>query len=253
MRNCVVLGSGRSGTSMVAGTLSGAGYFMGHRPMPPTSSNPKGYFESFDIQEINEELLAPVVPKRPRFLSRWLFRDRPGRNQLWLARVAVGTRIPGSSATNARIGAMVQNEPYCFKDPRFSYTLPAWRPFLRNAVFICVFRDPASTAASILSDCADSRYLRDLFMDFERAVDVWTLMYRHILEIHRYDGAWLFLHYNQGLTEEGIRRLEVFVEARLEGTFPDPALCRSFSNRSVPPQTRVLYEELCGLADFKGH
>ena len=251
MKNCLVLGSGRSGTSMIAGTLSTAGYFIGHSPMPPTPSNPKGYYESFDIQDINEELLASVVPKRPWFRHRWLFRDRrPRPTQRWLAAVPLGTNIVRPSPMDARIKALVEHEPYCFKDPRFSYTLPAWRPFLRDTAFVCVFRDPASTASSILKECADMPYLWDLVMDFEQAIEVWTLMYRHIVEIHRHDGPWLFMHYDQGLTGDGIRRLEAFVDARLNSAFPDPALRRRAPERSVPRAAQQLYEQLCELAAY---
>ena len=44
-RNCLILGSGRSGTSMAAGILARAGYFMGAELWPADIGNPKGYFE----------------------------------------------------------------------------------------------------------------------------------------------------------------------------------------------------------------
>ena len=50
MKDCIVLGSGRSGTSMVAGCLHGANYFMGDDLMPPTAGNPKGIFESYTVE-----------------------------------------------------------------------------------------------------------------------------------------------------------------------------------------------------------
>jgi len=45
MKNIIILGSGRSGTSMVAGTLSNKNHFMGDDLLSPhEKSNPKGFF-----------------------------------------------------------------------------------------------------------------------------------------------------------------------------------------------------------------
>jgi hypothetical protein len=52
MYNLIVLGSGRSGTSMATGLFSQAGYFMGDNLYKPTVANPKGFFENEDINSI---------------------------------------------------------------------------------------------------------------------------------------------------------------------------------------------------------
>ena len=74
MRNCIILGSGRSGTSMVAGSVAGAGYHMGDQLHAARISNPKGFFESSEINDINEALLAPSMGEVSRLGSgqRWL-------------------------------------------------------------------------------------------------------------------------------------------------------------------------------------
>jgi hypothetical protein len=251
MHNVIISGSGRSGTSMVAGVLAKSGYFMGDHLYPGRESNPKGFFEDPEINGINEVLVAQVVHKRPRLLGKWFFRHRPLQGQRWLACVPVGTKIPSSAAIIERIQRVTQREPYCFKDPRFSYTLSVWRPFLKNTVFVCVFRDPARTALSILKECRDAEYLHGLSISFRQALEVWNLMYRHILEVHRHEGAWLFLHYNQILTERGLDRLEAFVDASVDHSFPDASLRRSFSDNPVPEETSRLYQQLCELAEYE--
>ena len=35
-------------------------------------------------------------------------------------------------------------QPLCLKDPRFSYTLPAWERYLGAFTVLCVFRDPVA-------------------------------------------------------------------------------------------------------------
>jgi hypothetical protein len=229
---------------MVAGTLSRAGYFMGDNLLPPNDDNPKGYFEDYEINAINEDLLDQVVPKRVRFLGREYFRYRPLRRQRWVACLPVGIEIPCPAELAQRMQRASLKEPYCFKDPRFCYTLPLWRPYLRHVAFIVVFREPAKTAVSILKACQHA----PITMTFRRALQVWTQMYKHILEIHRYHGDWLFLHYTQLIRGNGLHRLEMFLEAQVDHSFPDASLNRSFSSERISKETERVYQTLCELA-----
>lgn len=251
MRNCLVMGTGRSGTSMVAGSLAAAGYFMGGRLMPPTGSNPRGYFESYEIEKINEAILARVLPRRPPRPFRRFLADRPRRAQRWLARLEVDAEIRARRGTDRRMACLVAHVPYCFKDPRFCYTLPAWRPHLENTRFLCIFRSPSVTATSILKDREDSPYLHDLKLDFEEAVEVWTLMYRHVLERHASEGDWLFLHYDQVLAGDGLDRIGRFLGATVDAAFPDVSLRRSRGGRAVPGEPDRIYRSLCRRAGYE--
>jgi len=236
---------------MVAGCLAGGIYFMGDSLYPGRPSNPRGFFEDPEINGINEALLAQVLPRRPRFLGKWFFVSRPVEGQRWLAEVSLGTNIPCPQDLGRKIQELTSREPFCFKDPRFSYTLSVWRPLLNNTVFVCVFRDAASTALSILKECRDASYLHSLSMNFERALRIWTLMYKHILEHHRQEGEWLFLHYDDLFSGRGLSRLEAFLKVPVDRTFPDVSLHRSFSNHPVPAETRRVYEELCSIAGMQ--
>ena len=236
---------------MVAGTLAKAGYFMGDRLYKPRDANPKGFFEDPEINGINENLLAQVLPKRPDLLGRWYGSDRPRFGQRWLARVPVGTTVPCFPDAAERIRKVTQRKPYCLKDPRFSYTLPCWRPFLKDTVFICVFRDPASTGLSILKECSTAEYLRDLSVTYDQVFETWTLMYRHILEVHCSEGDWLFLHFDQVLINEGLDRLKEFADVSIDRSFPETALRRSLGHTAIPEETWCVYEKLCRLAKYE--
>lgn len=255
MHNCLILGSGRSGTSMVAGTLSKVGYFMGDNLYPARESNPKGFFEDSEINEINEHIIELVDLKCIKFIensSSVLNEENFLKfGQRWLARIPVGTAIPLPPVVCSHINKVTKRTPFCFKDPRFSYTLPVWHPFLRDTVFICVFRHPAVTALSIVKECRDVDYLKNVSMNFQRALEIWTFIYRHILEIHIYRGEWLFLHYNQLLNGDGLLRLESFTGVPVDHSFPDPALDRSSSDLSVPRKVEQIYQQLCDLAGYK--
>jgi hypothetical protein len=163
LKNCLVMGAGRSGTSMVAGALSGAGYFMGEKMLQPTPRNPKGYFESEVIEIINEDILKTIVPRRPLGILGNFKKNRPREAQYWLARVPLNTKIRCSEDIPSRIESCIQKQPFCFKDPRFSYTLPIWKPFLKNTVFICVFRHPAKTASSFIKILPEATSLKKFY------------------------------------------------------------------------------------------
>lgn len=250
MRNCIILGSGRSGTSMVAGTLAKAGYFMGNHLIPARDGNPKGFFEDVEINKVNEEILAQVLPKRPRFIGRWLFLDRPLYGQRWLAQVPVGTKIPSHPQFSEKIKAIIQQKPFCFKDPRFCYTLPLWLPYLNDVVFVCIFRDPVSTVKSIIKEVKHEPHLHHFSITPQQTLDIWRLMYSHILEIHQLEGEWLFLHYDQVLNGEGLEKLAAFTEASIDYSFPDTSLRRSTQEQPIPKKTERLYQKLCQLAGY---
>ena len=254
MRNVIILGSGRSGTSMVAGVLSKAGYYMGDKLYPARHSNPKGFFEAPEINRINEKLIAMVIPKRPLILGRWFFRDRPKYGQRWLAQIPLGTEMPSPIYIVRHIEKVTKKEPFCFKDPRFCYTLPVWRPYLKNTVFLCVFRHPTITVKSILKECNDMRYLRSLSINFKKALNIWTLMYQHILKVHRWEGRWVFIHFNQVLEGKGLDRIERVTGAKVDRKFPEPSLNRTARifdlSLDLPLEVMSIYEELCKLAEY---
>lgn len=247
MRNCLILGCGRSGTSMLSGTLRGAGYYMGGRLYRPREANPKGFFEAISINAINERLLAPLAPSRSRhpLLRIW----RAGfPSERWLARIPVGTPIRVPARVARRITQQVTRSPFAFKDPRFCYTLPAWRPHLpADTVFLCIFREPGRTVTSILKECR-TQY-PDISLDEDDAFGIWTDMYEHILRIHRHDGEWLFLHFDQVLDGTALPVIERLLDARVDRCFADHRLKRA-TLIDAPPASVAAYRELCALADY---
>ncbi len=240
MKNVVVVGSGRSGTSMVAGALARAGYFVGEDPYPGRDANPKGFFEARDVNGVNEWLIASVESRDAK-LCAW---------QRWLSIVPESAKFEPEPALVERMRRLTARTPFCFKDPRFSFTLPAWRDALGDARFLCVFREPAATAASILKECAEADYLRGVDFDVERALEVWNAMYRRVLDQHRHRGLWRFVHFDQVLTSEGLDRIAAFTESQVAREFPEARFKRSKSDAPVPRAVAETYRELCALAGF---
>lgn len=261
MKNCLVLGAGRSGTSMVAGTLADAGYYMGDTMLAATDANPKGYFESREVETVNEGIIATMLQptRRERLLrlGRGVQRQpnfgdaEPFMRVYWLALIPPLRRPYPRQSLVQQVQTLVKNQPFCFKDPRFSYTLPVWRPYLTNTVYVCVFREPTVTAASILKEIEREPYLAGIHYTFDMALDLWVYTYRHILERHRHQGDWLFLHYDQVLTPDGLDRLAAHTGARINRDFPDAALKRSESRAPIPPRAARVYDALCALAGVR--
>lgn len=245
MRNVIILGSGRSGTSMLAGTLASAGYDLGGTPYPPRESNPKGFFETHAVNGVNEQILAASMPRHPRFEA----------GQRWLAELAPSTPLVVPDEARARIQELVSRSPWCFKDPRFCHTLEAWRAHAKDALVLCVFRDPAVTARSIVEECKSADYLASLPMFYERALSVWTNHYAHALKRWRDEGGtasgWRFVHYEQ-LTGDSapatFERLAVWTGASIDARFPEARLDRTRCSRAVTSAASAIYDELCELA-----
>ncbi|HZO81816.1 MAG TPA: sulfotransferase [Candidatus Binataceae bacterium] len=254
-RNCVILGSGRSGTSMAAGLLAQAGYFMGGELWPANEGNPKGQFEDREVNAINDSLIASsVCATARRGLRKLLLGETPplGEFQHWVAVLKPGAPIACNPEMRRRIAALTARQPFCFKDPRFSYTLGAWRACLGKALLLCVFRDPSVTAHSIVRECAAADYMKGVAMDASRALKVWEAMYRWILEVHRPQGGdWLFVHYDQLLDHSAYPRIEERLGVRLDRDFATAELNRSRPTVAVSRRVGQIYRHLCGLAGYE--
>lgn len=260
MKNCLILGSGRSGTSMLGGILHQAGYFMGDKLYLPRESNPRGFFEWKEINGINEDILSFYGGGFTGAIKKKVFKKHtvksPGKNQRWL--LSLPPHIPVTycdTALEERIKTVIQRGPFCYKDPRFSYTLPVWRRFLEpGTVFICVFRDPGVTVESILKECASREYLADLSMDGKSAYSVWRNVYSRILSYgDSAHNGFFFVHYNQVYDGSALPALADLLGVKLNHDFVDKTLNRTVAHdsRPVPADVRKIYNRLCEAADYR--
>ncbi len=244
MRDCVVLGCGRSGTSLAAGLLATAGYDPGEDLLPPDAGGPTGFFEARAINRLNEQLLAPYDD---RLVATGGY-SRPLRDgERWLAVLPPEVvLVPPPSGLRAAMRSAVPASPYCCKDPRFSYTLPSWRPMFADALLICVFRHPTATARSISGEV---RY-GDLTVDMDTALELWKAVYARVLNRHRLEGDWMFVHYEQLLDGSALKRMGEALDASLDPDLADPALNRRRPTGSAPADAQRIYHELCAEAGY---
>jgi hypothetical protein len=110
----VVLGSGRSGTSLLMQALAGLGMRVSERMVATRPDNPEGFFKDARIVKIQADLL--------RALGAWPFHPLPAD---WQSRPA---------AAEARVAlreVLLEQQAgegvWGFKDPRTASFLPLWQ------------------------------------------------------------------------------------------------------------------------------
>jgi hypothetical protein len=137
-----VLGMHRSGTSALSGLLCQSGFSAPLDLMPATNNNPRGYWESLGICQINEEFLISL-------------------NASWngVYKLPLGWEDhPNTQAWRRRLLQHLQNifagcKWPVIKDPRFSILLRGMAPWLESgwlrAKMLLMFRDPLEVARSL--------------------------------------------------------------------------------------------------------
>ncbi len=152
----IVTGPPRSGTSLVCNLLQGLGCEFGDQELliPGNRWNELGYFENTEIIAMNHRLiLGSLVNDKPWTESVWpegniervrrLFGLVVGRFMLSPTRV-----MRRASQYRAELESLMSKYAACtVKDPRFCFTLPAWRPRVRRVLF-CL-RHPREVAESM--------------------------------------------------------------------------------------------------------
>lgn len=241
MRDILIAGAGRSGTSVVAASLAGAGYWMGGRLYRGRRANPDGFFESARINRLNSDLiqvsgstLALPPRKRGEGLVPW--------QQSWLIAKDPQEELVADRRQRWRLRRVVRRSPFCLKDPRFSYTADCWLRERPDAVVVAVYREPGRTVDSTLREIREASYLADVEADADHVARVWSSMYRSLLRMHDTGTAVLFFNSEDLASSAGRRRLEEFTEAPV-GSVYERSYQRARSS-TVGRELQDVYEQL---------
>ncbi len=265
--NCLIAGSGRSGTSMLGGILYEAGYYMGENLYIGNETNPKGFFECPMINKINEDILSKYSNVKSSYITNsnygvltdllninYLLNPNSQKDQGWLCSLPPELTIENEDAgIESRIEEVTNRGPFCYKDPRFSYTLPVWNKYLDDStIIICVFRDPGTTVRSILKEHRQAEYLHDLKINETIAYEIYLNIYSHIIK-YQVDNSRniIFIHYDQILNGTVLSKLSDLLNVKLTNSFADKNLQRSVKMGDVPDKVNSLYNQLCKLADYQ--
>ncbi|MFT6044430.1 MAG: hypothetical protein ACI9WC_000127 [Arenicella sp.] len=141
----IVLGIGRSGTSMMSSLVQRWARYKGN-PGKRTiidPSNPKGYFESVGVQSVSVGAVSHLIQSRG--ISSW----SPSFNKHLLSLVEDNTRF--ASALEYQFKRLRDvGVPWCSKAPILSVTVALWEHFVTDPVLVISVRNPYDTARSLL-------------------------------------------------------------------------------------------------------
>ncbi|UCD38572.1 MAG: glycosyltransferase [Fidelibacterota bacterium] len=135
-----ITGMHRSGTSMVTRLLNICGLYLGpkERLMPAFADNPAGFWEDMAAVRINEAVLITLG-------GGWDYLP---------ADVAPGwEQDPRLDSLREQAKELIRTfdnqDPWGWKDPRFSFTLPFWQPHVPDSKVIICLRHPLDVANSL--------------------------------------------------------------------------------------------------------
>jgi hypothetical protein len=133
-----IVGAHRSGTSMISQSLHLAGLYLGDTSdlLAAAPDNPEGYWENRQFVQINDALLNQVG-------SGW--DCPPAQSQHW----SVAATPSVQSDTALLLRAFADREPWGWKDPRTSITLPFWLSLLADLKVVVCVRNPLEVALSL--------------------------------------------------------------------------------------------------------
>jgi hypothetical protein len=250
--NCLIVGAGRSGTSLTGLLLARAGYHVYGNTHPPDEGNPLGYFEDVDVNAANDAILAPFYCSAWRRFSRMLKRKPYVKSTgAWLLDLAP-RELESISLRPEHVDKfrkLFARTPFAYKDPRFSFTLGALAALIpKNTFHLCVFRDPLQVVESSRKHALRS----GVDVDDKYCFAVWEAHYRCLFEHRRkLGGQWLFISYQQLIDGVAVLRMEEFLKIRLDRTLVKPELNRAKAYGMLPDSVAQLYEQLLELSNLE--
>jgi hypothetical protein len=250
VNSCLILGAGRSGTSLIGQLLTQAGYILVRSATyAPDEGNPFGYYEDLEVNAANDAMLARFGPRWKRIWRILRRTPQLPTEQGWLLdlnpRQVAALTAPAEQA--AIFKRLFSQTPFAYKDPRFSFTLGALASLLpKDTAYICVFRDPRQVIKSTQKHARRN----GIELDDNYCYRVWEAHYRCLLEHHQnIAGRWLFVSYDQLIDRTAIVRMEEFLDLRLDRELIKPELNRVKGSSFVPDGVARLFERLEGLAE----
>ncbi len=156
MKLVIVTGSGRSGTSSVAGTLKRLGLHIPQPEVEADDANPRGYYEPLWVTEFHKDVLNPV-PVRT-------IDTRPDAGAI---AAAAGSAPEVEARLRDWLSGQLDEPQILVKDPRAFWILPVWAKVARelgaDVSTLTMLRHPTEVVRS-----RDTAYLTEQEPAFRR-------------------------------------------------------------------------------------
>jgi hypothetical protein len=256
-----VVGSGRSGTSTMAGALQALGMHVPQPEVRADETNPKGFAESKWVVDLHHELLqrchVQVSDARP---SAWYETGKASASGITRARLTewLGTHFVEAQVTE--LGEEPAIDELVVKDPRLAWFLGLWKSAaLRNDAqpsYVTMLRHVTEVVGSKKRYYAPGQ-TGSAFSEVQRTA-AWVNMMLHTERATR-EGTRAFVRYDDLLTDWTIPLFRLGQELDLEAVkgasansirqvhqFIDPGLKRvrtTWDDVEVPARLRELAEE----------
>lgn len=230
MENCLIFGSARSGTSLLASMMHARGYFLGEDLIAPNALNERGFFESLTINAINDSLMRQV--------------RRPSPAPSWLSVVPEEFELP-EVRENSQLTQWLARRPFCFKDPRLSITYPAWKPLIPpNTPCIVMFRHPNAFVASVLRGVQLGIW--NFIPEVGALLASWLSFYVNILRND--SGNFVYVRFEHLVDGSAIRCLSDILDVSLDPGFVQTKMVHFKENDDGSPlsdEMAGVFERLC--------
>jgi hypothetical protein len=140
-RPIIVVGMGRSGTSLVASLIHYWGAYVNPAQLiAADQNNATGYWEYAPLVGFNNALL--------RALSSSVL--VPPADEHYPRLIGLGLHDDYRASANRLVASMSDvHGPWVWKDPRLAMLLPFWLQFWHDAIFVVAFRHPCDVARSL--------------------------------------------------------------------------------------------------------
>jgi len=191
LKNTIVIGMPRSGTSMTAAIFARQGYFLAEDEdeelRPGDENNPEGYFEAASLVERNVHLFRRVGYTAH---NTWLFQPITDDQADQLQTLEL------THTDRQFVSTYEQHSPWLWKDPRLCYTLGYWWPLL----------NPETTRVLVLRRRPEETWNSFLRLDWrefneEARVDVYQRINHHLTTametIERLSIPHIVVHYDE--------------------------------------------------------
>lgn len=174
----IVCGMHRSGTSLTASVLAGAGLHLGDDLLPASAGNQRGHYEDLGILSFHRNVLIANGLLSEGYTTR--------------SDLAIPARLRESVA--AHVAARRQaTAAWGWKEPRTTLFLDVWREMLPEARFLLVFRRPWEVVDSLLRRNEATFHWNPAF-----AIEVWLHYNRCLLDFaERHPGETLVCELTQ--------------------------------------------------------